>query len=115
MKVVVAGASGLVGTALVPALRAAGHHVERLVRRPARAPDEITWVPTGGALDVARLEGTDAVINLSGENVGDHRWTAAQRRKILRSRIDTTRTLVLTMAQLAPKPAVFLSASAEGF
>ena len=116
MKVVIAGASGMVGSALTPALRAAGHDVLRLVRGgAAHAPDEIVWDPATGGIDERRLEGAEAVINLSGENLGAGRWTAARRERILRSRVDATRTLVTTMAKLARKPEVFLSASAIGY
>ena len=115
MKIVVAGASGLVGGALVPILRAAGHEVFRLVRRRADAPDEISWDPAAGEIDRGRLEGAGAVINLAGENLGAGRWTAARRARILRSRIDATRTLVAASTELGRKPDVFVSASAVGF
>lgn len=115
MKIVVAGASGLVGSALLPALRASGHDVMRLVRRDARAPDEIRWNPVAGEIDATRLEGVDAAINLAGENLASGRWTAERRERILRSRVDATRTLVTALAKLERKPAVFLSASAVGF
>jgi uncharacterized protein len=115
MKIVVAGASGLVGTALVPALRAAGHDVRRLVRRATvSAPDEILWSPAAGELDPRDLQGTDAFINLAGENIG-RRWTAARRERILRSRVDSTRTLVKAIAALSPAPRVLLNASAAGY
>jgi uncharacterized protein (TIGR01777 family) len=116
MKIVIAGASGMVGSALTPALRAAGHDVLRLVRGGAvHVPDEIAWDPAAGGIDEKRLEGAEAVINLSGDNLGAGRWTAARRARILRSRVDATRTLVTTMAKLARKPEVFLSASAIGY
>lgn len=116
MKIVIAGASGLVGSALIPSLRAAGHDVLRLVRGAgARAPDEIPWQPESGEIDSARLEGIDACINLAGENVGAGRWTAARREAILRSRVDATRTLVGAIGRLTRKPAVLLNASAVGF
>jgi uncharacterized protein (TIGR01777 family) len=116
MKVVIAGASGLVGSALAPALRAAGHDVFRLVRnRAAGAPDEIGWDPAAGGIDRDRLAQADAIINLAGENLAAGRWTVARRQRILRSRVDATRTLVAGMAGLGRKPAVFLSASAVGF
>jgi uncharacterized protein len=116
MKIVIAGASGLVGSALTLSLRAAGHDVFRLVR--GRAPhesDEIAWDPAAGDIDHSRLEGAGAVINLAGENLGEGRWTAARRERILRSRVDATRTLVAGMAKLARKPEGFLSASAVGY
>lgn len=115
MKIVVAGASGLVGSALVPALRAAGHDVHRLVRRAARAPDEIAWDPACGEIDAARLAGTEAAINLAGENIGASRWTASRRAAIRRSRIEATRTLVAAIRALPRPPQVLLNASATGF
>jgi NAD dependent epimerase/dehydratase family enzyme len=66
MRIAVTGASGLIGEALVPHLRAQGHEVDRLVRRPATARDEITWDPVGGTVDLSRLEGVDAVVHLAG-------------------------------------------------
>jgi uncharacterized protein len=116
MKIVIAGASGLVGSAVEPAARAAGHDVFRLVRgRNAIRPDEIAWDPAAGELDHSRFAGTHGVINLAGENLGAGRWTTARRELILRSRVDATRTLVAAMAKLARKPDVFLSASACGY
>jgi uncharacterized protein (TIGR01777 family) len=116
MKIVIAGASGLVGNAVVPALRTAGHSVFRLVRgRAASARDEIAWSPATGEVDCAGLEGADAIINLAGESLAAGRWTAARRERILRSRVDTTRTLVTALGQMASKPTVFVSASAVGF
>ena len=115
MKIAIAGASGLIGNALTPALRAQGHEVFRLVRRVSQAADEIAWDPASGQLDPAALAGVDAMINLSGENVGAGRWTTKRRERILRSRIDATRTLVAAMRQMPRKPEVFLSASAVGY
>lgn len=116
MKIVIAGASGLVGSALVPALRTARHDVFPLVRgRAASARDEIAWSPATGDIDRGGLEGADAIINLAGENLGAGRWTAARRERILRSRVEATRTLVTAIGQMASKPKVFASASAVGF
>ena len=116
MKILIAGSSGAVGSALVPALRAAGHEVRRLVRHAPHSIEEIAWHPDAGEIDVAALErfAADAVINLAGENVGAGRWTAARREKILRSRVDTTRTLVAAVGKLTRRPVVFLNASAVG-
>jgi uncharacterized protein (TIGR01777 family) len=116
MTIVIAGASGLVGSALTKSLRAGGHEVRRLVRgRGARGADEIAWKPEMGEIDGTRLEGVDALINLAGENLGARRWTVARREAIRRSRIDATRTLVTAVGKLSRKPAVLLNASAVGF
>jgi uncharacterized protein (TIGR01777 family) len=113
MKVVVAGASGLIGTNLVPALHAAGHEVVRLVRREVRAGDEIAWDPAAGSLDPSLLVGTEAVITLSGATIG-RRWTAARKREILDSRVDTTSLLARTIASLDPRPSVLVCAGGVG-
>ena len=115
MKIAVTGASGLIGSALVPHLRGSGHDVMRLVRRPAASVDEISWDPRSGSADLTRLEGTDAVIHLAGAGVGDHRWTDAYKREILDSRVDGTHTIVTAMTALEKRPAVLVSASAIGW
>ena len=115
MSVAVTGASGLIGTALVPHLRSVGHEVVRLVRRPASAPDEIWWDPAQGVVDLDRLAGTDGVVHLAGAGVGDHRWTDAYKREILDSRTQGTRTIARAMASLDPRPRVLVSASAIGW
>jgi uncharacterized protein (TIGR01777 family) len=113
MKIVVSGASGLIGTQLVAKLSSSGHEVVRLVRRSPKA-GEIQWNPKSGTLDAAALEGTDAVIHLSGAGIGDKRWTDGYRKEILDSRTDTTALLAKTIASLSRKPSVFLSGSAIG-
>lgn len=115
MKVAITGASGLIGTALVQHLRAEGHEVLRLVRRPAQSPDEVSWDPATGTVDLDGLAGTEGVVNLSGAGVGDHRWTDPYKREILDSRIDSTHTIVAAITQLDPMPRVLVSASAIGF
>ena len=115
MRVAVTGASGLIGTALVPHLRSVGHEVQRLVRRPAASPDEITWDPAAGTVDLDRLAGVEGVIHLAGAGVGDHRWTDAYKKEILDSRVDGTHTIARAMAALDPKPRVLVSASAIGW
>jgi uncharacterized protein (TIGR01777 family) len=113
VKVVVSGASGLVGSALLPALDAAGHDVIRLVRRPAEAANELEWDPDAGELDGARLAGVDGAITLSGANL-DRRWTAAGRAEILESRVVTAGLLARTLAVLDPRPSVFVTAGGSG-
>jgi uncharacterized protein len=97
MRVVVSGASGFLGTKLVERLRAAGHDVVRLVRRPAAGASELTWDPASGKL---ALPAADAIVNLSGANVGDKRWTAAYKRELLTSRTSATGTLVGAIQKL---------------
>ncbi|MBL7551566.1 DUF1731 domain-containing protein [Frankia sp. AgB1.9] len=98
MQIVVTGASGLLGSALVPALRADGHVVVTLVRREPRGPDEARWDPDGGQLDASVLAGVDAVVHLAGAGIGDHRWTESYRQKILDSRVHGTRLLAGALA-----------------
>ena len=113
MKIVISGASGLIGTQLVTTLKSSGHEVVQLVRRSAAA-GQIMWDPKSGKLDPASLEGCDAVIHLSGAGIGDKRWSDAYRREILDSRTATTLLLANTIASLQRKPSVFLSGSAIG-
>jgi uncharacterized protein (TIGR01777 family) len=113
MKIVVSGASGLIGTQLVAKLSSSGHEVVRLVRRSPKA-GEIQWNPKAGTLDAAALECADAIIHLSGAGIGDKRWTDGYRKEILDSRTATTALLAKTMASLSRKPSVFLSGSAIG-
>ncbi len=116
MKIIISGASGLVGGALTSAFRVGNHSVFHLVR-PGRtlAPQEIRWDPHSAHVDVPALEAADAVINLNGANISERRWTP-QRKKILRgSRIDSTQVLVDSLAQLRQKPGALVSASAVGY
>ena len=113
---VVSGASGLVGGALVAALEAEGVRVDRLVRR-VRTPggSDIGWDPAGGTVDARGLEGADAVVHLAGESNAAGRWTPARKDAILRSRVDGTRLLAETLARLGRPPRVLVSASAVGY
>lgn len=115
MKVAITGASGLIGSALVPYLRARGDEVLRLVRRPAGAADEVSWDPAAGTVDLQRLAGIDAVVHLAGAGVGDHRWTDAYKRTILDSRVDGTHTIVNAMTALDPRPRTLVAGSAIGW
>jgi uncharacterized protein (TIGR01777 family) len=116
MRILLAGASGFLGTRLAQRLRESGHDVTRLVRRDPGAK-EARWDPARGALDPTVVAGTDAVINLAGANVGGHRWTDAYRRELRTSRLDTTGTIARTVAALpsADRPATLLNASAVGY
>lgn len=115
MRIAVTGASGLIGSAVVPALRERGHEVIRLVRRTPSAPDEVRWDPEAGEVDLAGLNGIDGVIHLAGAGVGDKRWTPAYKRTILLSRVNGTDTIARAMAHLEPRPRVLVSGSAIGY
>ena len=111
MKVAITGSSGLIGSALVGALRGAGHTPIRLVRHDHPAEGEVAWDPAAGTIDAAALEGVDAVVNLAGAGIGDQRWTDERKRLILDSRVQSTTLVAETIARLERKPKVLLSAS----
>ena len=113
MKVAIAGASGLVGSALIPALKSMGAQITRMVRSKPRA-GELEWHPNNDELSPDSLSGFDTIINLAGENIAGGRWTDDQKRKIRESRINGTHLLSEAIARLSPKPRVFLCASATG-
>jgi uncharacterized protein len=113
MRIVISGASGLIGSALTTRLDADGHSVVRLVRREAKA-GEFTWDPSAGKLDPHAFDGCDAVVNLSGAGIGDKRWTDDYKKELLTSRLRATELLVNTMATLDHMPSVLLSGSAVG-
>lgn len=115
MRIAVTGASGLIGSALVPHLRAQGHEVVRLVRSRSGAPDEVSWDPMGGTVDVAGLAGVTGVIHLAGAGVGDHRWTDTYKATIRDSRTRGTATLATALASMEQPPSVLVSGSAIGF
>ncbi|MEN9506378.1 MAG: hypothetical protein RI958_2304 [Actinomycetota bacterium] len=115
MRIIVSGSSGLIGSALVEHLRGQGHTVVRLVRRSAAAADTASWDPASGRLEPSIIDGADAVINLSGAGIGDHRWTDDYKRELLVSRTNTTGLLARTIAEVDAKPSVFLSGSAIGW
>ncbi|WP_139417423.1 TIGR01777 family oxidoreductase [Agromyces laixinhei] len=115
MRLLVAGASGFIGTPLVAALIADGHEVVRLVRRRAAGDDESAWSPTAGIIDFTVMDRVDAVVNLSGAPFTRLPWTKAYRSELLGSRIAATRTLADAMRKARRPPTVFLNASAVGY
>ena len=116
MIVAVTGSTGLIGAALVEALEADGHFVRRLVRRDVRNErNEIHWNPNECEIDADALEGSNAVVHLAGENLAAHRWTESFKAMIRDSRVCGTRLLCDTLAGLATKPDVLVSASAVGY
>ncbi len=112
-RIAVTGSSGLIGTAIVGYLKSEGHTVQRLVRRQTVTPDEISWDPQAGTVDLAALDGVDAVIHLAGAGVGDKRWSAKYKSEILNSRLLGTTTIANAVAVV--KPRVFISSSAMGW
>lgn len=115
LRIAVSGASGLIGSALVPFLTTGGHDVLRMVRTRTDAEDAIYWNPETGAIEAEKLEGLDAVIHLAGEPVYALRWTEAKKRRILRSRAVGTRLIAEALARLEHPPRLLLSASAIGY
>ncbi|WP_173922135.1 TIGR01777 family oxidoreductase [Agromyces sp. Marseille-P2726] len=115
MRVLVAGASGFIGTALVDRLTADGHEVVRLVRRRAHDHHESSWSPAAGIIDFTVIDRVDAVVNLSGASLARLPWTKHYRGEIAHSRIAATRTLTDAMAKAKRPPAVFLNASAVAY
>ncbi|MEU7068917.1 TIGR01777 family oxidoreductase [Streptomyces narbonensis] len=114
-RVAVTGATGLIGRALVRSLRADGHDVLRLVRRPAATADEVEWDPKRLYVDAAGLVGVDAVVHLAGAGVGERRWTEAYKREIRDSRVLGTRAIAEALASLAEPPEVLVCGTALGY
>ena len=115
-RILISGASGTIGSALVPFLQTCGHEVIRLVRKKGDlASDELFWDPYNGILDLEKLSPIDAIINFNGVDISRGRWTDKQKQLILDSRVVPTRLLVKKMNDLDRKPDVFISASAIGF
>jgi uncharacterized protein (TIGR01777 family) len=117
VRVVIAGGSGLIGTAVTARLEQDGAEVTRLVRRPPSGPGQVRWDPQAvdGGLDPDALSGADAVINLAGAPIAGGLWTTARRELLRASRINSTRVLAEGIAAAAKPPPVLLSGSAVGW
>ena len=115
MKILVSGASGLIGSALVPLLQAQGCEIVRLVRTPQTTPDAIYWNPATAEFADNALDGIAAVVHLAGENIASGRWTAARKARIKDSRVVGTRLLANAMATAANPPQHWICASAIGY
>lgn len=116
MKILMSGASGLVGSAVAGNLSSRGVELLQLVRsRPRDESREVMWNPEKGIEDASRLEGLDAVIHLAGEPIAEGRWTEEKKRRIRESRVQGTRVLAEALSRLERRPAALLSASAVGY
>ena len=116
MKILVTGSTGLVGSALIPALATGGHGVTRLVRsQPKPGAAEVRWDPVARTVDSAGLEGVDAVVHLAGESIAAGRWTTEKKGRIRDSRVKGTRLLCESLARLAQPPQAIVCASAIGY
>lgn len=117
MRILITGASGLVGTHLIPTLKAKGHEIFRLVRKMPQSPDEIQWDAEHGFSDSerAKLENFHAVVHLAGDNVASENWSEEKKRRIRESRTVGTQVLVEALKQCTNPPKILVSASAIGF
>lgn len=115
MKVLVSGATGLIGSALTKQLQDDGHTVLSLTRHPGGMTNAVGWDLQAKTIDTGKLKDVEAVVHLAGENIGTGRWTADKKKRILDSRVEGTRFLAETMAKQASPPRVFISASAIGY
>ena len=111
--IAIAGSSGLIGSALVYALRATDRRVLRIVRRAPSNADEVFWNPDTGEFDPSALDGVDAVVNLCGVNVGEKRWSGAFKQSLRDSRIGPTE--VLSAAVVDAGVPTLINASAVGY
>ena len=113
MKIAIAGASGLIGSAFINSVEEDGAEVTRLVRSSPKA-GEIEWHPNQDSIEPGKLQGFEAIVSLAGENVAEGRWTDEKKKKIHDSRVHGTHLISEAIAKLEPKPRVFLCASATG-
>lgn len=114
-KILITGASGMIGSHLARVLESSGYTVLTAVRREPRNDREVRWVPERGEIDRAKLQGIDGVVHLAGANIAGQRWSAAYKQEIRESRVKGTRLISETLASLDPKPRVFACASAIGY
>jgi uncharacterized protein (TIGR01777 family) len=115
MKILISGSHGLVGTAFIKSLETDGHEIFRLVRHYPNSEAEIEWSPDRYSIQLARIEGFDAVVNLAGESIAEGRWTDEKKRRIRESRVKGTKLLGDALANLAKPPKTFICASAIGY
>ena len=116
MNILISGSTGFVGNNLVDFLTKNNHKVIRLVRKEEPYPEkQIYWNPNSGKMDINKDEKIDAVVHLAGENVGEGKWTEEKKKKIVESRLKSTKLLAESMIELKTRPKVFVSASAVGF
>ena len=116
LTILLSGASGLIGSTLIPFLTTGGHNVLKLVRRPPdKDKNEIYWDPASGKLDLNAIAPIDIVIHLSGENIGEGRWTKEKKKRIINSRVKSTRLIAETISKMETPPKAFLCASAIGY
>ena len=119
MKIIVTGSTGLIGSSLVPVLIAAGHTVTRFVRASSATEvvgtRAIAWNPSANQIEKSEIETHDAVIHLAGESVAEGRWTEDKKRRILESRVGSTKLLARAISEATTRPRIYIGASATGF
>jgi uncharacterized protein (TIGR01777 family) len=116
LRVAVTGSTGFIGTALVASLRVAGHDVVRVVRGSAPHGEPVVrWDPDAGTIDAEGLRGVEGAVHLAGENIGQRRWSDAQKARIMASYERGTHVLASTLAELPNRPSVLVSASGSHF
>jgi uncharacterized protein (TIGR01777 family) len=115
MKILISGSHGLVGSALIKSLEPEGHEISRLVRHYPGSEAEVEWSPDRYSIQLARIEGFDAVVNLAGESIAEGRWSDSKKQRIRESRVKGTKLLGDALANLTKPPKTFICASAIGY